>query len=109
MGKEGCGIFLGPGADADWKDPVPGCSGVLVPCVLQVGPSLDSYWSESGGVTCGLRSENTPGRPAPSGKALRIEGCKTAFVLGADGNQRLHLYTPVYPSCLLSLCCLILI
>jgi hypothetical protein len=30
---------------------------VPVPCVLLAGPSLESYCSESGDLTCGLRRE----------------------------------------------------
>lgn len=36
------------------------------------------------GLTFGLRSENTPGRPAVSGQVLGLEGGGTAFALGAD-------------------------
>ena len=36
------------GADGDWKDSVPSSYLVPVPCSLLAGPSLDSYWSESG-------------------------------------------------------------
>ena len=45
---------------------------VPVPCVLLAGPSLDSFWSKSGDLTCGHRSESTPGRPALSGQDFNI-------------------------------------
>jgi hypothetical protein len=70
------------GTDGNWKDLVPGCSAVPVPSVLLVGPSLDSHWSKSGYLTCGLRSENTPGRPALSWWDLVVEGCGTTLAPG---------------------------
>lgn len=54
MGTEGCRTALAMGADEDQNDLVPGCSVVLVSCVLLAGTSLDSYWSESGVSLVGL-------------------------------------------------------
>ena len=68
--------------NGDWKDPVSSCSAVPVPCVLLEGPSLDSYWTQSGVLTSDLRSESTPGRPALSWRYFSMEGCGTALALG---------------------------
>ena len=68
-------------ADGNRKNPVPSCSAVPMPRVLWVGPSLDSYWSESGDVTLELRSDSTPGRLALSWWDLCVEDCGTALAL----------------------------
>lgn len=44
--------------------------------------------SKSGGLTCGLRSESSPGRPALSVQNLDMEGCGITLALGTDRNQK---------------------
>jgi len=85
--KEVCGTALALGTEGDWNAPVLGCvlSQVFpVTCVLLPVPSLDSYWSRSGGLNCGLRTDRTPGRPALFGQDLGKEGWGTALALGSD-------------------------
>lgn len=52
LGVESCITGLSQSLDGNWKDPVPGCSVVPVPCGLLVGPSLASYWIKSDVLTC---------------------------------------------------------
>jgi len=88
LGRKGCGTSLALGTDEDQNDPVPSCSMVPVPSMLLVGPSLEHYWSQSRVLTCSLRSESIPVRPALSGQDLGTKGCGTASVLGADGDRK---------------------
>jgi len=53
---------------------------VCVPVVSLFGQLLELKWS----LTCGLRSESTPGKPALSRQDLVLEGCGTALALGTD-------------------------
>ena len=76
------GQLLFQGTDGNWKHPVPGCFTVSVPYGLLANPSLASYWSKSGNLTCELRSDSTPGRPAFLGQDLGMEGCGTALAPG---------------------------
>jgi len=74
------------GTDGNQKDPVPGLSTVPVPCELLVCPSLDTYQSNSGGLTCELRSDRTPGRPALSRQDLGMKCCATGLAPGCRWN-----------------------
>jgi hypothetical protein len=79
---------LAPGADENWKDPVPVCSAVPVLCGLLVGLSVARYWSSNGGLTCELRSDSTPERPALSGRDWSMKSCVTGLALGHRWKPR---------------------
>lgn len=61
---------------------------VPVPCALVADSSLDSYCSDSNGLTYGLRSESTPERPVLSRQDLGTKGYGTALALGANGDMK---------------------
>ena len=56
-GAEGCETALALGCRWRLEESCPELLPVLVPCMLLLGPVLDSYWSKTGDLTPGLRSE----------------------------------------------------
>ena len=55
---------------------------VSVPCGLLEGPYWARYWSNSGGLTCGLRYVRTPGRSVLSWQDFGMESCDTELAPG---------------------------
>ena len=70
------------------KDPVPGCSLVLLSWWLWVGPSWARNLSRSVGLTYAHRCVCTSGRLALFWWYLGMELCDTGSALGTDGNQK---------------------
>lgn len=58
--------------------------------------SLASYWRKNVCLTCGLRSDSTPVRPALSRQDFGPENCATGLAPSADGDRKGPLTTFYY-------------
>ena len=79
---EVCGLVPVPGCRWLPEGSCPRCSTVPVPYVFLAGPTLDSYWKESGSLTSELRTESTPRRSTLPSCDLCTVCCRTALVPG---------------------------